>query len=90
MGFLVSEGILSAVSDLREIRPHPRNRHGNVLDVFLAPGRHRGFFTAHAARLCILGVPYVGGPGVVVGPGTVFTVSNQFASLRIGCCALPD
>lgn len=37
-GFLVAEGLLRNRSDLRALRPHPRNRHGNVLDVHLADG----------------------------------------------------
>jgi len=36
-GFLVSEGLLKRRADLRSVRPHPRNRDGNVLDVFLDP-----------------------------------------------------
>ena len=35
-GFLVSEGLLRRHSDLRAIRPYPRNDAGNVVDVFLA------------------------------------------------------
>ena len=35
-GFLVGEGLLRAPTDLRGIRPHPRNPLGNVVDVFLA------------------------------------------------------
>lgn len=34
-GFLVSEGLLRSRSDLRAIRPYPRNDSGNVVDVFL-------------------------------------------------------
>ena len=34
-GFLVSEGLLRHPSDLRAIRPYPRNESGNVVDVFL-------------------------------------------------------
>lgn len=34
-GFLVSEGLLRSRSDLRAIRPYPRNEFGNVVDVFL-------------------------------------------------------
>jgi len=37
-GFLVSEGLLRDRSQLREIRPYPRNADGNVLDVHLAEG----------------------------------------------------
>ncbi len=35
VGFLVSEGLLRAPSDLKGIRPYPRNETGNVVDVFL-------------------------------------------------------
>ncbi len=37
-GFLLSEGILRDRKDLEAIRPYPRNREGNVLDVVLADG----------------------------------------------------
>jgi len=36
-GFLLTEGILHRRADVRAIAPGPRNRHGNVVDVFLAP-----------------------------------------------------
>lgn len=36
-GFLVSEGLIRARGDVRALTRHPRNRAGNVLDVFLAP-----------------------------------------------------
>jgi FdhD protein len=35
VGFLVSEGLLRAPTDLKGIRPYPRNETGNVVDVFL-------------------------------------------------------
>lgn len=35
-GFLVSEGVIRSGKDVISIRRHPRNRHGNVVDVFLA------------------------------------------------------
>jgi len=36
-GFLVSEGLLQSRDQLGALRPHPRNRAGNVIDVFLKP-----------------------------------------------------
>lgn len=36
-GFLLTEGIVRNASDIVRIRRHPRNRTGNVLQVFLAP-----------------------------------------------------
>ena len=37
-GFLLTEGILRRAADVLKIATHSRNRTGNVLDVFLAPG----------------------------------------------------
>lgn len=37
VGFLLSEGLIKTQADLRQIKPHPRNRNGNTLNVFLAP-----------------------------------------------------
>jgi len=37
-GFLVAEGLLRERSQLRAIRPYPRNPEGNVVDVHLADG----------------------------------------------------
>ena len=36
-GFLLSEGLIKNKADIRQINPHPRNRTGNTLKVFLAP-----------------------------------------------------
>ncbi len=35
-GFLLTEGVIRSASDIAAIRPNPRNRQGNVLDVILA------------------------------------------------------
>ena len=37
-GFLVTEGLIRHRSDVHRVTPHPRNRAGNVLEIFLAPG----------------------------------------------------
>jgi len=37
-GFLVTEGLVRRRPDLLRVAPHPRNRAGNVLEIFLAPG----------------------------------------------------
>ncbi len=37
-GFLLTEGVLRGTEDILKISTHHRNRIGNVLDVFLAPG----------------------------------------------------
>ncbi len=37
-GFLLTEGIVRSAQDFLNITPHVRNKTGNVLDVFLAPG----------------------------------------------------
>jgi len=36
-GFLLTEGLIRRRDELREVRQHPRNRAGNVVDAFLAP-----------------------------------------------------
>ena len=58
-GFLVTEGLLRHRADLHELRRDPRNRDGNVLDVFLAPGvtvdfarLTRHVFAASSCGLC--------------------------------------
>lgn len=58
-GFLLSEGIVNGVGDVRAVRPHPRNRAGNVVDVFLADGVvadlgrfSRHVFVASSCGLC--------------------------------------
>lgn len=59
LGFLVTEGILRNPSDVAELRPYPRNAHGNTLGVFLAPGRTvdwarltRHVFASSSCGLC--------------------------------------
>lgn len=59
VGFLVSEGLLRSREQLGSVRPHPRNRAGNVLDVFLNPGvtvdfaaLTRHVFAASSCGLC--------------------------------------
>jgi len=37
-GFLLTEGLIRRRPDLLRVTPHARNRAGNVLEVFLAPG----------------------------------------------------
>ena len=37
-GFLLTEGLIHRRTDVLKVTPHPRNRTGNVLEVFLAPG----------------------------------------------------
>lgn len=38
LGFLLSEGLVRTGDDVQAVRPHPRNRTGNALNVFLSPG----------------------------------------------------
>ncbi len=38
VGYLLSEGIIRSASDIADVRPYPRNKLGNVLDVLLTPG----------------------------------------------------
>lgn len=58
-GFLLSEGLLRQRSDLRAIRPYPRNEAGNVVDVFLGEAVHCDFasltrhvFASSSCGLC--------------------------------------
>lgn len=58
-GFLVTEGLIKARSQLRTIRKNPRNRSGNSLDVFLASGVSVNFdqltrrvFSSSSCGLC--------------------------------------
>src|SRR5262245_14835289 len=37
-GFLWTEGLIRRRQDVLRVTPHPRNRAGNVLEIFLAPG----------------------------------------------------
>lgn len=37
-GFLLTEGILKSADQIQKIQPHPRNAHGNAINVFLADG----------------------------------------------------
>lgn len=37
-GFLFTEGLIRSRDEIRDIRPNRRNRDGNSIDVFLAPG----------------------------------------------------
>lgn len=59
VGFLLTEGLLQSFSDIRRIQPHPRNEHGNVIDVQLQPHVHadlsrltRHVFTSSSCGLC--------------------------------------
>lgn len=58
-GFLLAEGVIRSRRDLLDIRRHPRNRGGHVLDVFLAPTVKADFtkltrhvFSASSCGLC--------------------------------------
>ena len=83
VGFLVSEGILQRRSDLREIRPHPRNRHGNVLDVFLAPDVTVDFsrLTRHVFASSSCGI---------CGRTSIASVRGQFSPVGDGFRISPD
>jgi FdhD protein len=58
-GFLVTEGLIKSRNQLRALRKNPRNRSGNSLDVFLAPGVSVNFdkltrrvFSSSSCGLC--------------------------------------
>ena len=89
-GFLVSEGLIRARGDVRALRRDPRNRAGNVLDVFLAPEvtvdfsqLTRHIFASSSCGLC--------------GKSSIASVCRQFPRLDGGfriardhLLALPD
>ncbi|MEN9677467.1 MAG: formate dehydrogenase accessory sulfurtransferase FdhD [Verrucomicrobiota bacterium] len=89
-GFLVSEGLIRARGDVRALRRNPRNRKGNVLDVFLAPEvtvdfsqLTRHVFASSSCGLC--------------GKSSIASVCQQFPKLhgnfrisRDHLLALPD
>lgn len=59
LGFLVSEGLIRRASEVREVRPNPRNTSGNSIDVLLSPevtvdfGRlTRHVFASSSCGLC--------------------------------------
>jgi FdhD protein len=74
-GFLLTEGLINRRQDLRELRPHPRNDCGNVLNAFLAPGVEVDFaqltrhvFASSSCGLC--------------GKSTIDAVKRQFRPVR--------
>jgi FdhD protein len=76
-GFLVGEGLLRDRSQLREIRPYPRNPEGNVVDVHLAEGvtadledLGRRVFASSSCGLC--------------GRSTLAAVRRRFPRIRDG------
>jgi FdhD protein len=74
-GFLLSEGLVRRRSDVVEIKPHPRHREGNVIDVFLSPNVKVDFsqltrhvFASSSCGLC--------------GKATIKAVHRRFKPLR--------
>lgn len=74
-GFLLTEGVVRRRADLAGVRPHPRNRSGNVVNAFLAPGvafdlkrLTRHVFGASSCGLC--------------GKASVEAVRQQFPPVR--------
>jgi len=58
-GFLLTEGLITSQRDISRIAPQSRNEMGNLLDVFLAPGRALDFaqltrhvFASSSCGLC--------------------------------------
>ncbi len=58
-GFLLTEGVIASARDLLAVKRHPRNREGNVIDVFLAEGVSydpsrltRNVFAASSCGMC--------------------------------------
>ncbi len=75
VGFLVSEGLIGRRSEVRDVRPNPRNRSGNSVDVLLDPdvkvdfqSLTRHVFASSSCGLC--------------GATSIAAVRRQFSSLR--------
>lgn len=70
-GFVLSEGILRDRASLRAVKRHPRNKLGNVVDVFLAEGMNLNLdrFTRHVFASSSCGL---------CGVATIDAVRRQF------------
>lgn len=82
-GFLLSEGLVRRRDDIRAMRRDPRNRDGNVLDVFLNPGvvlnlaqLTRHVFASSSCGLC--------------GKSSIASVRRQFPPVRDGFQITPE
>ena len=58
-GFLLSEGVIGATTDLEKIASHPRNKDRNVIDIYLRPSARldlaslkRHIFVSSSCGLC--------------------------------------
>lgn len=76
-GFLVTEGLIQSRHQLRDLRRNARNRSGNSLDAFLAPGVSVNFdqltrrvFSASSCGLC--------------GKETLRSVQRRFKAVKSG------
>ena len=74
-GFVLAEGIAKDRQALRAVKPLPRNRQGNVVDVFLADGFEvdLGRFTRHVFASSSCGL---------CGVATIEAVRRQFPRIR--------
>ncbi len=74
-GFVLSEGILRDRAALRSVKPHPRNKRGNVVDVYLADGLKLDLarFTRHVFASSSCGL---------CGVATLEAVRRQFPRVR--------
>lgn len=74
-GFVLSEGILRERSALKAVKRHPRNKLGNVVDVFLADGLKLDLerFTRHVFASSSCGV---------CGVATIDAVRRQFPRMQ--------
>ncbi len=75
IGFLLTEGILSSSAQVERIQPHPRNAHGNAINVFLKAGVSvdftkltRHFFASSSCGVC--------------GKASIDQIHRQFKALR--------
>ncbi len=74
-GFLLTEGLIRRRTDLLRVTPHPRNRAGNVLEIFLAPGVSVDFarLTRHV---------YASSSCGLCGKASIEAVHQQFPKVR--------
>lgn len=76
-GFLFTEGLVRSCEWLADIRPNRRNRKGNSLDVFLAPGLSIDFHTLER--------PLISSSCGICGKESIRAVQKKFAPIRARC-----
>lgn len=74
-GFLLTEGVVKRRDEISGIRPYPRNREGNVLDVWLREGVD---FDVAALTRHVFGASSCG----LCGKATIAAIRRQFARVQ--------